>query len=234
MKLINLVESVKQKCVFKIYGAMAHKSNNAMKINKASKQTNKSILMLILISLIAVEPSIALAGGDTDFGNLGVVATNLISFLTGTFGRSVATIAVIALGIMAMFEKFPLAMRNAIEACRPHFYAAAGFSALVNLLYLAPTIYMMQVYDRVVPTGGVMTLVWITVVLALALGTLAVQQWAGSRLSGAAVSAPGPQASPVRNPALNRRAGDQAIKLGQILAADDRDHKSADLRRLGF
>lgn len=65
------------------------------------------------------------------------------------------------------------------------------------------------------------------------LGTLAVQRWSGSPLSGAAVSATGLQTSPVRNPALNRRAGDQAIKLGQILAADDRDHKSADLRRLG-
>jgi len=74
---------------------------------------------------------------------------------------------------MALFEKYPLAMRKAFEACRSHFYAAAGFSALVNLLYLAPTIYMMQVYDRVVPTGGIMTLVWITMVLGLALGTLA-------------------------------------------------------------
>lgn len=64
-------------------------------------------------------------------------------------------------------------MRKALDACRQHFYAAAAFSALVNLLYLAPTIYMMQVYDRVVPTGGVMTLVWITVILGLALGTLA-------------------------------------------------------------
>jgi len=64
-------------------------------------------------------------------------------------------------------------MRKAFDACRQHFYAAAAFSALVNLLYLAPTIYMMQIYDRVVPTGGVMTLVWITVVLGLALGTLA-------------------------------------------------------------
>lgn len=64
-------------------------------------------------------------------------------------------------------------MRKAFDACRQHFYAAAAFSALVNLLYLAPTIYMMQIYDRVVPTGGVMTLVWITLVLGLALGTLA-------------------------------------------------------------
>lgn len=74
---------------------------------------------------------------------------------------------------MALFERLPVSMRNALDACRPHFYAAAGFSALVNLLYLAPTIYMMQIYDRVVPTGGVTTLVWITLVLAFALGTLA-------------------------------------------------------------
>ncbi len=65
------------------------------------------------------------------------------------------------------------------------------------------------------------------------LGTLAVQRRTGSQFSGAAVSATGPQVSPARNPALNRRAGDEAIKLGQILAADDREHKSTDLRRLG-
>jgi len=31
---------------------------------------------------------------------------------------------------------------------------------------------MMQVYDRVVPTGAVITLLWITVVLAVAIATL--------------------------------------------------------------
>lgn len=74
---------------------------------------------------------------------------------------------------MALFEQLPVSMRKAFDACRQHFYAAAAFSALVNLLYLAPTIYMMQIYDRVVPTGGIWTLVWITLVLGLALGTLA-------------------------------------------------------------
>ena len=43
----------------------------------------------------------------------------------------------------------------AFRACRTHFIWAAFFSALVNLLYLTPTLYMMQVYDRVVPTGGI-------------------------------------------------------------------------------
>ncbi|WGM46284.1 Type I secretion system ATP-binding protein PrsD [Brevundimonas sp. NIBR10] len=70
----------------------------------------------------------------------------------------------------------------AIRACRTHFVWAAVFSALVNLLYLVPTIYMMQVYDRVVPTGGITTLVLITVVAMLALGTLAALDWLRTRL----------------------------------------------------
>ena len=68
----------------------------------------------------------------------------------------------------------PKPLEAAVAACRSHFITAALFSALVNILYLAPTIYMMQVYDRVVPTQGVLTLVWITIIVALAIGTLCV------------------------------------------------------------
>ena len=74
----------------------------------------------------------------------------------------------------------PLA--QALSACRVHFAAAVGFSALVNVLYLVPTLYMMQVYDRVVPTGGILTLVLITVVAIFALGTLAALDWLRTRL----------------------------------------------------
>lgn len=69
-----------------------------------------------------------------------------------------------------------------MKACRPHFVGAALFSAFVNLLYLAPTIYMIQVYDRVVPTGGTLTLFWLTVVLCVAIGTLASLDAVRSRL----------------------------------------------------
>ena len=51
-----------------------------------------------------------------------------------------------------------LAIAAAVTACKRHFLAAAAFSALLNLLYLAPTLYMLQVYDRVVPTRGGVTL----------------------------------------------------------------------------
>ena len=71
---------------------------------------------------------------------------------------------------------------QALAACRGHFVVAAGFSALINILYLAPTIYMMQVYDRVVPTNGVATLFWITVVLALAIATLTALEAVRSRI----------------------------------------------------
>lgn len=66
----------------------------------------------------------------------------------------------------------PPALTEAVRACRTHFLLAAGFSALINILYLAPTIYMMQVYDRVVPTNGVLTLVFITLVVGVAIATL--------------------------------------------------------------
>nr|WP_246328966.1 type I secretion system permease/ATPase [Brevundimonas lenta] len=74
----------------------------------------------------------------------------------------------------------PLA--EALRACKSHFLWAAIFSALVNLLYLTPTLYMMQVYDRVVPTGGLMTLVLVTVVAVFALGALAGLDWLRGRL----------------------------------------------------
>lgn len=67
----------------------------------------------------------------------------------------------------------PAALDGAVHACRDHFRLAALLSAIVNILYLAPTIYMMQIYDRVIPTGGVITLLWLTIVVAFALATLA-------------------------------------------------------------
>ena len=87
---------------------------------------------------------------------------------------------------MGLFDRIPPTMRGAFLACKSHFRAAVGFSALISLLYLAPTIYMMQVYDRVVPTGGITTLIWITLILALALCTLSALDNVRARLMSAA------------------------------------------------
>ncbi|WP_375194582.1 type I secretion system permease/ATPase [Sphingobium sp.] len=73
-------------------------------------------------------------------------------------------------------------MQNAISAVRTHFLWAALFSALANLLFLAPTLYMLQVYDRVVPTRGAATLGFLTLVLMLAYATLALLEYIRSRI----------------------------------------------------
>ena len=76
----------------------------------------------------------------------------------------------------------PKPLADALRSCRPHFMAAAGFSLLVNLLFLAPSLYMLQVYDRVVSTGGKTTLLFITLALAIALLTLTALDAIRSRL----------------------------------------------------
>ncbi|GAA0746538.1 type I secretion system permease/ATPase [Sphingomonas trueperi] len=73
-------------------------------------------------------------------------------------------------------------MRDAVALCRRHLLAAAGFSALVNILYIVPTLYMLQVYDRVVPTQGVQTLAFLTLVLVFALACLSLLDRIRSRL----------------------------------------------------
>ena len=75
-----------------------------------------------------------------------------------------------------------LALRTALEKCRRHVIAAALFSALVNLLYIAPTLYMLQVYDRVVQTQGLQTLIFLTIALVFALATLSLLDRVRSRL----------------------------------------------------
>jgi len=80
-------------------------------------------------------------------------------------------------------DSYPVSnLRAALEKCRTHFIAVGIFSALLNLLFLVPMLYMLQVYDRVVPTRGGGTLLMLTMVLLLGLITLALLDWVRSRL----------------------------------------------------
>jgi PrtD family type I secretion system ABC transporter len=78
--------------------------------------------------------------------------------------------------------ELPKVLADALRDCRQHFIAAAVFSLLINILYLAPTLYMLQVYDRVVPTAGTTTLFFVTLVLAFALLTLSSLDMVRNRL----------------------------------------------------
>ena len=73
-------------------------------------------------------------------------------------------------------------MQAAFAAARRHFAYAALFSALLNILFIAPMLYMLQVYDRVVPTQGRMTLLFLTLILIVSLATLAALEAIRSRL----------------------------------------------------
>jgi PrtD family type I secretion system ABC transporter len=78
--------------------------------------------------------------------------------------------------------ELPEVLAGALRECRQHFIAAAVFSLLINILYLAPTLYMLQVYDRVVPTAGKTTLLFVTIALALALLALSALDMVRNRL----------------------------------------------------
>ncbi|MGN6487672.1 MAG: type I secretion system permease/ATPase [Devosia sp.] len=64
-------------------------------------------------------------------------------------------------------------LARALAAVRRHFFSAGVFSLAVNLLFLAGPIYMLQVYDRVVSSGSVTTLVMLTLALVIAYLALA-------------------------------------------------------------
>ncbi len=73
-------------------------------------------------------------------------------------------------------------IRAALDAARPHFVFAGVFSIFVNALYLASPLYMLQIYDRVLRTGSLTTLGFLTVLLVVALAVLAVLDTLRSRI----------------------------------------------------
>ena len=62
----------------------------------------------------------------------------------------------------------PDELRAALSACRNSFLFAALFSLFINLVLLVPSLYMLQVYDRVLASRSTTTLLMLTL-LALAL-----------------------------------------------------------------
>ncbi|MFC2992531.1 type I secretion system permease/ATPase [Halomonas tibetensis] len=56
-------------------------------------------------------------------------------------------------------------LQRALKACRSSFVSVGFFSMFVNLLMLVPPMYMLQVYDRVLTTQSVETLIMLTLVV---------------------------------------------------------------------
>jgi PrtD family type I secretion system ABC transporter len=64
-------------------------------------------------------------------------------------------------------------LRRALATCRRQFLAVGLFSGLVNLLQLTTSLYMMQVFDRVLATRITDTLIYLSVIACFAVLTLA-------------------------------------------------------------
>lgn len=77
-------------------------------------------------------------------------------------------------------NKEPSELREAILALAPHYWRAFRFALIGGLLVLAPTIYMFEVYDRVVNSRSYITLAMLTLVVVLAYIVMEVLDWARS------------------------------------------------------
>ena len=76
----------------------------------------------------------------------------------------------------------PSELRQAINALQPYFRQAAWFSVVTSLLVLTPSIYMLEVYDRVVTSRSHMTLAMLTLVVVLAFALMEVLEWVRSEV----------------------------------------------------
>jgi ATP-binding cassette subfamily C exporter for protease/lipase len=62
----------------------------------------------------------------------------------------------------------PAELLQALEPLRPEIYRAIGLSLLISFLALSPTVYMLEVFDRVVNSRSDVTLLMLTLMVVLA------------------------------------------------------------------
>ena len=80
------------------------------------------------------------------------------------------------------YQKPPKELLEAIKGVRQHFIYAGAFSAAINILQLAPILYMMQVYDRVLSSGSYSTLLYLTLLIVFLLLANGAFEWVRSYL----------------------------------------------------
>jgi ATP-binding cassette, subfamily C, type I secretion system permease/ATPase len=108
-------------------------------------------------------------------------------------------------------------LREAWTSCRPALVATVAFSFCVNLLVLAGPLYMLQIYDRVLASGSVPTLVALSAILGVlftAMGILeAVRGRLMNRVAGRLNGALGP---PVLDAVLSEDAAQRTQTHGAL------------------
>jgi len=87
-------------------------------------------------------------------------------------------------------------MHSLFRQFRPFFLYAGLFSAAINLLLLMPSLYMLQVFDRVISSRSGETLTMLTLATVVALGMMALLEALRARLLSAAAVAMDAQIGP--------------------------------------
>jgi len=96
--------------------------------------------------------------------------------------------------------------RQAISACQGHLWVALFISLLINVLMLVPPLYMLQIYDRVLPSQNIETLLMLSLICIGLLAALGVFEWLRSKiLSRAALRFDQTLSRPVVNAAFSSR-----------------------------
>ena len=81
-----------------------------------------------------------------------------------------------------MNVRAPQGLRQALRVCRSSFVYAGFFSLFINLLLLLPTIYMLQVYDRVLSSGSESTLIMLSVIATFLFIVMGGLEWVRSQI----------------------------------------------------
>ena len=77
-----------------------------------------------------------------------------------------------------MLKRTESELRAAVFGLKPYFVRAAWFSICSCLLILAPSVYMLEVYDRVINSRSHQTLVMLTLVVLAAYVVMEILEWA--------------------------------------------------------
>ena len=81
-----------------------------------------------------------------------------------------------------MAKKTESELLTAISSLKPYFVRAAWFSLCSCLLILAPSVYMLEVYDRVVNSRSHLTLAMLTLVVLAAYVVMEILEWARAEI----------------------------------------------------
>src|SRR6202051_807149 len=98
---------------------------------------------------------------------------------------------------------------DAVRACRSAFLGVGAMSCMINLLYLTGSIFMLEVYDRVLPSRSVPTLVGLVILAAALYAPPGFLDLRGGRILG--------RIGPSLDEAINARVFDTVVRLPLVV-----------------